>query len=389
MDYKKALIKIERKEPLSVEEETELIKNSFIEKDIDGTYNILLKGSDLLNGYKEIKTKNTELYDAESFMKLKIPEPDFQVKGLMLDKGITILGGYQSTFKTHFASYLALCLINGLKLFGKFDCKKSKVLYVNEEMYAGSFQKLLRELAKGSNLEITKDLMIMNFRNLKIDKVGDNEEYLKIIEKNEIKLVIFDTFRECFVSAENSADEIIKVLHDFLRSIIEKTGCSFLIILHKGKATIGSENRQAVDLIRGSSVFRNYVDSIILLDRIRKTERVELMHEKIRTAKEQDKLSIIWNFGNDSIEPKVLTEDEIERVLIDDCKKELIEFTKKEDLEELKTGTNTTIHKKFIDSKKYSQGTFYSALKELKEEGKIRQIKRGSYEVIDKRLNEF
>ena len=210
-----------------------------------------------------------------------------------------------------------------------------------------------------------------------------------IIEKNNIKLIIFDTFRECFISAENSADEIIKVLHDYLRPIIEKTSCSFLIILHKGKATIGSENRQAVDLIRGSSVFRNYVDSIILLDRVRKTERVELTHEKIRTTREQDKMNIIWNFGNNSIEPKVMSQEELDRVLIDDCKKDLLEFAKKEDLEELKTGANTSIHKKFIESKKYSQGTFYSALRELKAEGKVKLIKRGSYEIIDRRLYDF
>jgi len=337
---------------------------------------------------KEIKIER-KVYDAKEFIELKIPEPKFQVQGLMLEKGITILAGYQSTFKTHTAVHIALCLAAGSKVFNKFECKKSKVLYVNEEMYAGSFQKLLKEMSKGCKLEINQDLFVMNFNNWKIDRPEDNAKFLKVIEKKKIELVIFDTFRECFVSTENSADEITKVLVDYVRPIIEKTGCSFLIILHKGKATIGSENRQAVDLIRGSSMFRNYVDSIILMDRTRLTTRVELTHEKIRTTKEQDKFTIIWDFGNGSIRPNVLSEEEIERVLIDDCKKELIEFTKKEDLEELKTGSNTTIHKRFIESKKYSQGTFYSALKELIEEGKIKKIKKGSYDVIDRRLNDF
>jgi len=385
-DIASILLKVKRGEPLTIDEE--LAIKDYAVKESNGSYSTFDNADGILKDYKEIKMQNN-LYDAETFVKLNIPKPDFQIEGLMLDKGITILGGYQSTFKTHFASYLALCLTNGAKLFGKFDCKKSNVLYVNEELHAGAMQELLIKLAKGCNLEITKGLMIMNFRNLKIDKPDDNEEYIKIIEKYKIKLIIFDTFRECFVSAENSADEITKVLHDFLRPIIEKTSCSFLIIMHKGKATMGSENRQSVDLIRGSSMFRNYVDSIIGLDRIRMTERVQMTHDKIRTAREQDKLNIIWNFGNGSIEPKVLNEDEMERVLIDDCKKDIMEFSKKEDLEELKTGANTTIHKRFIDSKKYSNGTFYSALKELQQDGKIKRSKKGSYDVIDRRLNEY
>lgn len=349
----------------------------------------LLEDEEIKDVSLENGIKRTLVYDAESFIKLDIPKPDFQVEGLMLDKGITILGGYQSTFKTHFSVYLALCMVNGAKLFDKYDCKKSNVLYVNEELHAGAMQDLLKALSEGCGLKANKGLKIMNFGNLKIDRDSDNKKYEEIIKKNNIKLVIFDTFRECFVSAENSADEITKVLVDFIRPIIEETGCSFLIVMHKGKAGGNSEARQSADLIRGSSMFRNYVDSIILLDRVRKTERVELSHEKVRTTKEQDNLNIIWNFNDGVIIPKILSEEELDRVLIDDCKKEIMLFVKKEDLEELKTGANTSIHKKFIESKKFSNGTFYSALKELQEEGKIRKVKRGSYDVVDRRLNEY
>jgi len=373
-EYKKSLSEDARK-AVELEYGEDIVKNQ-IEEFIEKNQKKIRK-QDVGNG----------IYNAVEFMKLEIPEPEFQVHGLMLDKGITILGGYQSTFKTHTAVYLALCLVNGSKLFGNFSCKKSRVLYVNEEMNAGFFQALLEKMAKGSNLQFTKDLMIMNFKGWKIDKPEDNQNYLNLIKDNDIDLVIFDTFRECFVSAENSADEITKVLTNYIRPIIEKTGCSFLIIMHKGKANPGSENRQNVDLIRGSSMFRNYVDSIILMDRIRKTERVKFTHEKIRGSKEQDEINVIWNFENNNIEPKVLNEDELEKVLIDDCKKELMEFVK--DFEEFETGKETKIYNKFIKSQKYSNGTFYSSIKELIEEGKIRQKKRGLYEVIDRRLNDF
>lgn len=340
-----------------------------------------------LNGF--IENPDRKVYNAEEFVNLEIPKPDFQVEGLMLDKGITILGGYQSTFKTHFSVYLALCLTNGARLFDKLDCKKSNVLYVNEELHAGAMQDLIKALSKGCNLEINKRLKIMNFSNWKIDNEEHNKRYLEVIEEHDIKFVIFDTFRECFMSAENSADEITNVLVNFVRPIIEKTGCSFLIIMHKGKAGANSQIRQSADLIRGSSMFRNYVDSIILLDRIRKTERVDLTHEKVRTAKELDNLSILWEFNNGTIKPKVMTEKELEKVLIDDCKKAVMEFVKKEDLQELETGKDSKIKKKLVDSKKFSNGTFYDSLTELQEEGKIMKIKRGHYEIIDRRLDDY
>lgn len=328
-----------------------------------------------------------KFYNGEEFMKLDIPEPDFQVDGYVIEKGITILGGYQSTFKTHFSVYLALCLTNGIPLFNRFDCKKGNVWYINEELNESSFQKLLERLSSGCGLNIGKNLFISSFQALKIDTEEDNKKYMDFIKKNKIELVIFDTFRECFVSKENSADEINQVLHDFIRPIIEETGCGMLIIMHKGKAT--SEARQPADLLRGSSVFRNYVDSIILLDRVRKSERVELVHEKIRGTKEQNPLNIVWQFGNDSIKPSVMTEEEMEKILIDDCKKELLEYLNKSDEEEFETGSKSKIKERFVDSKKYSNGTFYSALRELKEEGRIRQVKRGLYRYKEARLDEF
>jgi hypothetical protein len=335
------------------------------------------------------KKKEVETYDGKQFLKLELPEPVFQIEGIILDRSITILAGYQSTFKTHLCSYLGLCVINGAKLFDKLACRKDKVLYINEELHPGAFQKLLKQLSKGTGLDVTNDITVMNFQNLKIDSDEDNKKYLKLITDKKIKLVIFDTFRECFNAAENSADEIMRVLANYVRPIIEKTGCSFLIIMHKGKAGVGTDSRQPVDLIRGSSVFRNYVDSIILIERVRKTERVELSHEKIRTAKELDNFSIVWKFGNGSIEPKMMSEEDIEKLLIDDCKKELIDFLKKSYLIQFKTGEKTPIHKKFIESKKYSRGSFYSGLKELIEDGKLRQIKRGLYEVVGGGLNDF
>lgn len=387
---KRALQKLARKEPLMSDEAEELLKNDYAVKYLDGTYSTTEKGDDVIKGYKVVEKveQKVEVVDAEEFLKQKIPEPEYQVRGLMLERGITILAGYQSTFKTHTAVYLALCLANGSKLFDRFECKKCNVLYVNEEMDKSMIQKLIYAISNGCNLK-TAGLKLMSFQGLKIDNREDNAKYINIIKSYDIKLVIFDTFRECFSAAENSADEITKVLTDYIRPIIENTGCSFLIIMHKGKANAGSEGRQAADLIRGSSMFRNYVDGILLVDRQRKTERVMISHEKMRGSREQDDINIIWNFEGNSIRPAALNEDELEKVLIDDCKKDLIEFAKSEGLQEINTGSGTKIYKKFIESKKYSNGTFYKALKELGLEGKIRQVKRGSYEVVDKNLKEF
>ncbi len=338
----------------------------------------LLEEDILKNEGIEIKEEDAfKVYNGEDFMRLDIPEPDFQIQGYVIEKAITILGGYQSVFKTHTAVYIALCVSNGVKLFGRFDCKKGNVWYVNEELHAGSFQKLLERLSSGNNLEIGKNFYVSSFQSLKIDTQEDNKKYMDFIKEKKINLVIFDTFRECFVSQENSADEINLVLHQFIRPIIEATGCGFLIIMHKGKAT--ADNRQAADLLRGSSVFRNYVDSIILIDRVRKSERVELIHEKIRGTKEQNPLNVTWQFGDNSIRPLVMTEEELERALIDDCKKEIVIYLDKEEEEEFETKAKSKIREKFVDSKKYSSATFYRSLKELREEGKIRQIKRGIY----------
>ncbi len=175
------------------------------------------------------------------------------------------------------------------------------------------------------------------------------------------------------------------MLADYVRPIIESTNCSFLIIMHKGKAGVGTESRQPADLIRGSSVFRNYVDSILLVDRIRKTGRIEVTHEKIRATKELEKFQVNWEFDNDSILARFMSEEEVESLLIDDCKHEMMAYFKKEDIEKFES---VPLFEKKL-KKNYSRGTFYSAMDELIKEGKIRRIKRGKYEVVGRRLNDI
>ena len=343
--------------------------------------------------YLQTQHQGIGIFSADKFVEIEIPVPEFLVGGMILNKSLTIIGGNQSSFKTHFATYLALCASNGKPLFDKFECKETNVLYINEELYSGEFQRLLIRLSNGTGLKIPENLIVMNFLNWKIDNEEDNKKLIELIKKHNIQLAIFDTFRECFNAAENSADEITMVLHEYCRPIINETGCSLLIIMHKGKISAGTEGRQPVDMIRGSSVFRNYADSIILLERERKQERVNFKHEKIRGARELEDFNITWVFDdskkNGNISAKVLSEEELEKLLVDECVNAISEFLKKEGVEQFETGEKTKIFKKLVESKKFSNGTFYQALKELQVQGEIRRLQRGKYEVVGRGLNEF
>jgi RecA-family ATPase len=330
--------------------------------------------SDLIT--KEEVEKAFEYFTAKEFIKLKIPEPKWQVEGLFTEKSFNILGGYQSTYKTLLGIHIALCMSVGKLVFGKFECKQTKVLYINEELEEGEFQKRMRMIAEGSGIEVNENLILLHFQNLKIDEEGGNKKLMKFIKESEIKFIILDTIREVTNTPENSADEVNKLFTQYIRPIMQRNRCSFLAIQHKGKAGVGTESRQEIDKLRGSSQFRNYTDSALLVDREGKSTRLKISQEKCRVARELDPFYVILNWGKEDITIKVLTEEEVEKSRVDECENLIIKYL---DENSVYIFGSMGLLEKVIENK-FTNWVFYEAMKNLKKSGLIHFVRRGVYQ---------
>jgi hypothetical protein len=308
-----------------------------------------------------------EFVDLDTFSNTKYPTPTYQITPFSLERSITLLAGYQSTFKTALAIYMGLCQGYGIKLFGKYDVIQGNVWYINQELDRSLFQDLWNRMIKKMGLKQSKVVKVSNFINININDKEHQNKIFKKIKENNLKLIILDSFDAMFIAREDSADEMKRIFNEFLKKKINaEMGCSVLIVDHEGKAT--GDDRQRVDRIRGSSVKRNKADSIVMADRDKKTTRITLTQEKMRGRPEYKPITINWNWGEDTLIPVLMSEEEVEDTLTNDCTNDLLDYVKK-----FGSFHSTTLKDKWRS--KYAHMTFYRAIEKLAKEGKLERRK--------------
>lgn len=189
---------------------------------------------------------------------MSFPDPQWLVKGVIIEKGLSTIFGGPKVGKTWMALHLALCVATGKDFFG-IKVKKGRVLYVIGEGNPGEFRDRVRawcvqhdypyEDLAGS-FEVVRDPVML-------DNKESYEGFLKV-DRGPYDLVIFDTFARSMEGDENKTQDMNKAVGgaDAVRRI---TKAAVLFVHHSQKSG---------ELERGSSVMRGAVDSMFVLKHI-------------------------------------------------------------------------------------------------------------------------
>ena len=219
--------------------------------------------------------------------------PSLVGDGIIPRAGFAVLAGESGLGKTALAVHLSLCLASGHPFLSLDSPSPSTVLFVEAEGNRDSFR--ARVATAVANLGFGENLPThFSARNSGEGFSPSDQRLTATIGRLRPALVVLDTVWAVAEGLdENSASSWREKVFAPLKNLVDRFGCSFLLIHHFSKP---SELRHAVDRVRGSGALRAFADCLMTLERPRssgKTDRL-LCFLKIR-GPEREPLSVTFN----------------------------------------------------------------------------------------------
>jgi len=180
--------------------------------------------------------------------------------------------------KTYLASHLALCVMSGKPVFGKYTIQRQgKVAHLNWDSNSALTKMGYKRLANGVDFIWKKGDLHYEQPNWKLNQ--DNAyENLKTICKGRT-LCIIDSLRASYDGEENGSESSSVIA--LTNRVSEETNCAILFIAHAGKGGVGSKG---IDALRGSSALVGACGAMWTLEREEGTSELKLCCPKGRLA---------------------------------------------------------------------------------------------------------
>lgn len=193
------------------------------------------------------------------------------IKGVLRQGHKAILAADSKSGKSFAMIELAVALTEGTKWLGKYECKRSRVLFLNLEIDEPSFYKRIIDVYKGLNLtpEHIDELLIMNLRGRVAPMNELTPSVINKARKYGVDVIILDPIYKVMCGDENSASDMAKFVNEFDK-ITREAGCTFIYTHHHSKGEQAFKASQ--DRMSGSGVFGRDPDVIIDMLSIHPTE---------------------------------------------------------------------------------------------------------------------
>ncbi|MHB8783769.1 MAG: AAA family ATPase [Desulfobacteria bacterium] len=212
------------------------------------------------------KTPLIELVDSSELSRLAGTPREKIIDPFLSAGSKNILAGWQGSYKSTALLNMAVCIRNGLPLFGRFDCKQGRVLYIDRENNPELTNLRVEKIARG--IRGAGGGITFQFPKEKPDLADKRvrEAYIRTIEKEKIDLAIFDSFL-CFFNLRNENDntEVRGVLEQ-VSEIPARTGAAILFIDHAGKASPEKAKAGIRVTPRGASAKGDWADMVMTIE---------------------------------------------------------------------------------------------------------------------------
>ena len=185
--------------------------------------------------------------------------PDELIHGVLRVGHKMLISGSSKAGKSFLLMELSIALSEGLDWLG-FNCKKSKILYVNLEIDAASCINRFIEIYKALKLKPkhSNDIVIWNLRGraMPLDKLVP--KLIRKIANQGFDAVVIDPIYKVITGDENNASDMGAFSNQFDK-ICNETGCSAIYSHHHSKGAQGF--KKAMDRASGSGVFARDPDA--------------------------------------------------------------------------------------------------------------------------------
>lgn len=203
---------------------------------------------------------SNEISVAEGLANLpKLPEE--LIEGIVRVGHKMLISGASKAGKSFLLMELTIALSEGLKWLG-FQCKKSKVLYINLEIDANSIYHRFAEIYRAMKIKPlhSNNVSIWNLRGyaMPLDKLAPI--LTRRVANKGFDVIIIDPIYKVITGDENNASDMGYFTNQFDKICLE-TGCTVIFSHHHSKGSQGL--KRAMDRASGSGVFARDPDAQI------------------------------------------------------------------------------------------------------------------------------
>lgn len=208
--------------------------------------------------------------------------PPELIKGIVRVGHKMLISGSSKAGKSFLLMELAIALSEGIKWLG-FQCKKSKVLYINLEIDRPSFINRFIEIYKAMKLKPkhSHDIAIWNLRGeaMPLDKLVPI--LVRRIKNQGFDAVIIDPIYKVITGDENNASQMGAFSNQFDK-ICKEAGVSAIYSHHHSKGAQGF--KRAMDRASGSGVFARDPDAQLDMIQLETTDEFMAQYADVQTA---------------------------------------------------------------------------------------------------------
>jgi len=191
------------------------------------------------------------------------PLADELIEGILRKSHKMLISGPSKAGKSFFLMELAVALANGDEWIG-FQCRKSRVLYVNFEIDEAScinrfiqIRNAIKE-RKGYPCEHTADLLVWNLRGHAMKLGNLVPKLITKVKDLNLDVILIDPIYKVISGDENNASDMAAFCNEFDR-IANELKCSVIYCHHHSKGAQGQ--KKAMDRASGSGVFARDPDA--------------------------------------------------------------------------------------------------------------------------------
>jgi hypothetical protein len=198
---------------------------------------------------------------------------DWVVNRLIGPKSVALFTGHSRALKTWHVQSLALDLCLGQPWTGHglfYMQEPVKVLHLSEEMTGEDVGERYRKLMLGDRYKDPAKQQQIHDRLTILARSGftfGDEDYkqalILMLQTTGIQVLLVDSLSMTWDGEENSSSEV-KGMYRWIRSIIEETGISVVLIHHLNKPVAANADRDAMFDIRGSVQLVNQADTVVM-----------------------------------------------------------------------------------------------------------------------------
>jgi hypothetical protein len=212
-----------------------------------------------------------------------LEEPHYVIGRVVPRSSIVLLAAYGSSSKTWQGIDACVCVAAGLPWMGRFATEQGPTCFVDFESGSYELRRRIQAVAKGRGLESVAGVSYVSMPGLYL---GDEAFYAAMAQLAEgLKLIVIDSLRAASLVDEN--DSRIRQGLDRLRTIGERTGCAFIVLVH-GKKTSGPIQVDDRESLRGSSAIFDAADVVLRSVYRKEEERFDVHQVKARVGRKVD-----------------------------------------------------------------------------------------------------